>query len=296
LWPARYSHSVRIRVGLVGLLACATLAGCARWAPEPRPGRTLEPSITESSPMPTANPDNPACELLSKKDRFDLVGYSMDAEVPVRPAKGTAECIWVHSLNESARSAIRVVALSGEVWALSIRPQLRWAMLRPTTGKALTRKLEKVWRDLGESGGRLPADEVCPTYLLLAEASGAVRNGDTVFYSTLGSMTAAYGLSCEDGNMILAGYGEHGVGPSIALQNGVLRLLEVAKERSAGIFDEVEAAAESDGSGETDAASPGAQADDQDATDETTSPDEDESPSPEPSPTETDEAEDEDES
>jgi hypothetical protein len=246
--------------------------------------------------MPTANPDNPACELLSKKDRFDLVGYSMDAEVPVRPAKGTAECIWVHSLNESARSAIRVVALSGEVWALSIRPQLRWAMLRPTTGKALTRKLEKVWRDLGESGGRLPADEVCPTYLLLAEASGAVRNGDTVFYSTLGSMTAAYGLSCEDGNMILAGYGEHGVGPSIALQNGVLRLLEVAKERSAGIFDEVEAAAESDGSGETDAASPGAQADDQDSTDETTSPDEDESPSPEPSPTETDEAEDEDES
>ena len=49
-------------------------------------------------------------------------------------------------------------------------------------------------------------------------------------------------------------------------------LLEVAKERSAGIFEEV-------------AASPGAQADDQDATDETASPDEDESPSPEPSPT-----------
>ncbi len=232
--------------------------------------------------MPTANPDNPACELLSKKDRFDLVGYSMDAEVPVRPAKGTAECIWVHSLNESARSAIRVIALSGEVWALTIRPQLRWAMLRPTTGKALTRKLENVWRELGESGGRLPPDEVCPTYLLLAEATGAVRNGDTVFYSTLGSMTAAYALSCEDGNMLLAGYGEHGVGPSIALQNGVLRLLEVVKERSAGIFEEV-------------AASPGAQADDQDATDETASPDEDESPSPEPSPTETGEAEDEDE-
>lgn len=238
--------------------------------------------------MPTAKAGNPACRLLTRKDRSDLVGYSMDVEVPVLPARGTAECMWVHSLQQSARAAIRVVALSGEVWARSLRPQLRYAMLRPDTGKALHKKLAKVWKELGETG-RLPADEVCPTYLMLAESRGAVRNGDTLYYSTIGSMTAAYAMSCEDGNMIVAAYGEYGIGPSIALQHGVLRLLDAAKERSGGIFEEVEAE-DSDDSDANGPASPSPEPTGEDA-----ATDEDTSPSPEPTPTETDEADSEDE-
>jgi hypothetical protein len=248
-------------------------------APEPHPDRTLEPSITESSPMPTVSPDNPACTLLTKKDRSDLVGFSMNAEVPVLPARGTVECMWVHSLRESARAAIRVGALSGDLWAQSLRPQLRSAMVRPTTGKKLYKKLETTWKELGKNGGRLAPDEVCPTYLMLAEARGAARNGETLFYSTIGSMTAAYAISCEDGNMIFAAYGEYGIGPSIALQNGVLRLLDAARERSGDIFEEVESEAEASDS--TGSASP---------TPESSADDEDASPSPEPSPSETGEA------
>jgi hypothetical protein len=238
--------------------------------------------------MPTAIPDNPACTLLTKKDRSDLVGYSMNAEVPVRPAKGSVECMWVHSLHESARSAIRVGALRGELWAQSLRPQLRFAMFRPSTGKALRKKLETVWKDLGKNGGQLPADEVCPTYLMLAESRGAVPNGDTVYYSTIGSMTAAYAISCEDGDMIFAAYGEYGIGPSIALQNGVLRLLDAAKERSAGIFGEVEAQADAADDSKTSESPRPEQPTDSDAANEGSAGDEDASPSPEPSPTETD--------
>lgn len=227
--------------------------------------------------MPTARAGNPACRLLTKKDRSDLVGYSMDDEVPVLPAKGTTECMWVHSLQESARAAIRVIALSGDVWSRSLRPQIRYAMLRPNTGKSLHKKLDKVWKELGETG-HLQPDEVCPTYLMLAESRGAVRNGNTLYYSTIGSMTAAYAMSCEDGNMIAAAYGEYGIGPSIALQHGVLRLLDAAKERSSGIFKEVEDEA-SDGSDANGSASPSP---------EPSTDDESASPSPEPSPTQTD--------
>jgi len=272
-----------MRVGFAVFLVCATLASCTRAAPEPHPDGTLEPSITESSPMPTANPDNPACTLLTKKDRAELVGYSMDAEVPVRPAAGSAECIWVHSLHESSRAAIHVVALSGDVWSKSLRPQVRVAMLQPNNGKALSKRLKKTWKELGEAG-RLPADQICPTYLMLAESRGAVKNGDSLFYTYIGSMPAAFAISCEDGNLLAAGYGEYGVGPSIALQNGVLRLLDAARDRSADVFKAVEAeAGTSDESDEAGSASPTP------GSDEDTTTDEDTSPSPEPSPSETDE-------
>lgn len=270
------------------MLLCAALASCTRSAPEPHPDQTLEPSITESSPMPTARPGNPACRLLTKKERSDLVGYSMDAEVPVRPELGSEECVWVHSLQESNSAAIRVVALSGDVWSRTLRPQLSYHLHRPTTSKALAKKLEKAWTDLGKTGGRLADDQVCPTYLMLIEARGGIKSDETVFYSSIGSRTAAYAMSCKDGNMIVAGYGEHGIGPSIALQNGVRRLLAAAEERSDDVFAAIAAETGKSGSGD----------DDTNGTGEPTpgDTDEDASPSPEPSPSETDESEDEDES
>jgi hypothetical protein len=218
----------------------------------------------------------------------------MNAEIPVPPARdGTLECVWVHSKTKPARAAIRVLALRGDVWARSLRPQVRGAMVARTTSRANFKKLDILWKKLGRSGGRLAPDEVCPSFLMLAEARGAVPDGDTAFYSFIGGMPAAYGLSCEDGNMILAGYGEYGAGPSLALRRSVIRLVAAAKQRSEGIFDEIDD--DTTNSGE-DRANGSAEppADDEAAGEPGT--DDDASPSPEPSPSEPDESEDEDES
>jgi hypothetical protein len=254
-------------MGFAAILACATLTSCARGAPQPNPERTLEPSITESSPMPTVNPDNPACTLLTKKDRFDLVGYSMNAELPVPAAPGTEQCTWVHSLREPARSAVRVTTLSTLVWAGQAVPAIKAAIVQPTTGKALRAKLEDALVKVVAGVDDLPTEEVCEVYLLVAQANGLVRSDQQVYYGAIGAMPAAFGTACDEGIMTIAGYGEYGLGPSLALNRGVARLAGRASER----------AAESQADGDhNESRSPEEIASDEDA-----------SPSPEPSPTET---------
>jgi hypothetical protein len=270
LGAARYSQSVRMRVGLAGFLVCATLASCTRAAPEPHPDHTLEPSITESSPMPTANPDNPACTLLTSEERTDMVGYSLNAEVPVRPDPGTEECMWIHSLREPAWAAVRVTTLSTRRWARLAAPQLRAAIVKPETGKDLRAKLEAALVDVVARGDKLPAKKVCETYVLLAESYGAVRSEQQVFYATIGAMRAAFGMACEGGILTIAGYGEYGLGPSLALSRGVTKLAEAASKRA------TKALGEADVTENTKSPSPSASGSDEDA-----------SPSPQPSPTET---------
>lgn len=270
LGSAGYSHSVRMRVGLAGFLVCATLASCTRWAPEPRPTGTLEPTITQSSVVPTADKNNVACTLLTKKDRFDLVGYSMDAEVPVRPDPGTEECVWVRSLNRSARAAIRVVAFSTPVWSRQIVPQVQAAIVKPSSGKALRRKLQKALAELIADRGELSGDRACEIYVLLAKSRGADLGVDQVGYSQIGALPAAFAITCEGGIMTMAGYGEYGIRPSLALNHGVTKLAEAASARAADAL----------GSGDgKDVAS-----------DEDSASDEDASPSPAPSPRETGES------
>jgi len=230
--------------------------------------------------MPTADKNNVACTLLTRKERADLAGYSLNAEVPVRPDPGTEECIWVHSLREPVRSAVRVTALSTLVWARQVAPQIRAAIVKPTTGKALKAKLEAALVDLIAGGDKVPTEKACEAYLLLAESHGAVRSDQRVFYATIGAMPAAFGIACEDGILTIAGYGEFGLGPSLALHRGVTKLADAASERAA------EALAKADGDADdTESASP-----------EDSATDEDASPSPEPSPSETDDTDSEDES
>jgi len=221
--------------------------------------------------MPTANPDNPACRLLSKKDRFDLVGYSMDAEVPVRPEPGTVECVWVRSLRQPARAAIRVVAFSTPVWSRQVVPQLREAIRSPTTDKALAAKLEDALQELLANPDGLSSERACETYVLLAKSHGSSLDVGDVGFGTIGAMPAAFGLTCRDGILTRAGYGEYGIRPSVALFRGVTRLVEAASERAA------------DALGTTEGSVP-------DTTDDDAAETEDASPSPEPSPSETDEA------
>ena len=274
LWLARYSHPVRIRVGLVGLLACATLVGCTRSDPDPRPNRTIEPSITESSPMPTANPDNVACDLLTADERSTVAGYSMNAEMPVKPQPGTDQCIWVQSVRQPARAAIRVVVFSTQVWLRQLVPQLQAVIASPDTNKKLVAKLEDAMEDVLADPDGLSDDQVCATYVLLVESRGSMMGFERVYYANIGAMPAAFSVMCSEGVIVEAGYGEYGVQPSFALSRAVVRLTEAAAERAA----ELPELADADGAGDTP----------EDATDGT----------PEPSPTETEEADaqDEDES
>lgn len=260
---------MRIRAGLIGVLVCVALTSCNRGSTEPHPTRTLEPSITESSPIPTANADNPACDLLTAKERSDLAGYALDAEVPVRPDPGTEECVWVRSLQQSSRAAIRVVALRTPIWSRQIAPQIRDAIVKPTTGRSLRVELEKALAELVADPDGLSSERTCETYVLLAKSRGADLGIDQVGYGQIGALPAAYAVTCEGGIMTLAGYGEYGLGQSLALNRGVIKLAEAASAR----------AAEELGTGDGGDTATG----------------EDASPSPEPAPGEADEAEPEDE-
>ncbi|HJR89084.1 MAG TPA: hypothetical protein VJ782_02885, partial [Aeromicrobium sp.] len=179
---------MRIRVGLVGLLACATLAGCVRTASEPRPDRTLEPSITESSPTPTANADNVACDLLTADERSAVAGYSINAELPVKPPSWTDECIWVPSLGEPARAAIRVVVHNTLVWLRQLVPQLQAAIASPATVKKLVPKLKDALAEVLADPSGLSDEQICATYVLLVESRGAQMGFERVYYSNIGAL------------------------------------------------------------------------------------------------------------
>lgn len=224
---------VRIQAGLVAVAMCAAMGSCARTPAEPGTRRSLEPSITQSSPMPTADTNNVACNLLTADERSAVAGYSLNAEMPVRPAPGTDECIWVQSLRRPARAAIRVVANSTPVWLRQLAPQLRAAIASPHTDKKLAAKLEDALTDVLADPQGLSDDEACATYVLLAESRGALLGVDQVFYSTIGALPAAFAVTCADGIMVVAGYGEYGVRPSLALNRAVTRLAGAASERAA---------------------------------------------------------------
>ncbi|MFL6088872.1 MAG: hypothetical protein ACJ71Z_01895 [Aeromicrobium sp.] len=214
---------------------CVALAGCTRTPPEPHPTGTLEPSITESSPIQASGKPDEACTLLKADERAALPGMSMNAVVPVQPAAGTQECVWVHAPNRPARAAIRIVALSASVWAKQAAPQIDKAIHNPSTRKSVAQDLGKAFAELSRDPSRVPPERICEIFLLLVKAHG-MRESDMIGYGTIGAMPAAYANTCSDGVMILAGYGEYGLRPSLALNHGVFRLAEAAHGRAVGLF------------------------------------------------------------
>lgn len=183
--------------------------------------------------MPTADKNNVACTLLTARERQDLSGYPMNAELPVRPEAGTQECVWVRSLREPARAAIRVVAFSTPTWSRQVVPQIRAAIGNPKTSRPLAAKLEGALADLLANPDGLPTEQVCETYILLAESRGAKLGVDQVAYLRIGAMPAAFSVTCADDTMTIAGYGEYGIRPSLGLNRAVTRLVEAASERAA---------------------------------------------------------------
>ena len=286
LAPARYSRSVRLRVGCAVVLACA-LAACSAPAKNPRPSGTLEPSITASSAEPKQFKPSDACKLLTSEEREEVGRMSMDAEIAVRPIEGTEECVWTHSASQPASSAIRIIASNGQTWIKAARPQIVRALAHPATSKSLGRKLKAALVELA-STDELTDKRICEIYLLFAESRGMHRSEDMLFAGAIGSMPAVYAASCDQGTVIMAGYGEYGLRGSIALSHAVFRLVEDANERAPEVL----------GYGKTDGSEPDDGTTNEDGTaDEGDTPDgEDASPSPEPSPSETDDSDSEDES
>lgn len=282
LGTARYSRSVRMRVGWAAAMVCAVMTSCTQTAQQPRPSGTLEPSITESSPEPTRRPPSDACKLLTSEEREEVGRMSMDAEIPANPIAGTEECIWTHSANQPARSAIRVIASNGQSWIKAARPQIARAIAHPATSKSLDRKLQKALVELAAADANDLTDErICEIYLLFAESRGMHRSEDMLFAGSIGAMPAVYAASCDRGVVIMAGFGEYGLRGSIAVNHAVFRLVEAANDRAAEVLGDGAAGPEEPANGTAD--EEGAEAD------------EDASPSPEPSPSETDEADPEDE-
>lgn len=222
------------------------MAACVRGGDEPRPTKTLEPSIVESSALPTNAPDNKACKLLSADERAALPGFSMDERVPVQPQEGTEECLWVHSRRSMARAVIRLVAFNARAWAPIAAGEVNRAMRDPSVSPDLAKQLDKALRDLATKGRGLSPERICQIYLLSQEARGIKRASDLVSFAQIGSMPAAYAVSCENGVLVLAGYGEYGMGPSIALQHGVVRLVEAAAERAPEYFGDKATAGDED--------------------------------------------------
>jgi hypothetical protein len=257
-----------MRVGWA-VVACV-LAACSAPADNPRPSRTLEPSVTESSAKPEPFVPSEACKLLTSEEREEVGRISMDAEVPVRAIEGTQECVWTHSRTQPARSAIRVIASNGQTWIKAARPQLIRAIAHPATSKSLGRKLKAALDEIA-SGKELTDERICEMYLLFAESRGMHRSEDMLFAGAIGSMPAVYAASCDQGTVIMAGFGEYGLRGSIALSHAVFRLVEAANARAPEVLG-------------------GTTTDDQDGTaTEDDAGDEDASPGPEPSATEPDE-------
>ena len=270
---------VRVRAGLTAVATCVAMASCAQAGDQPRSSGTIEPRITESSPMPSARPGNIACTLLSADERAALPGFAMNDVLPVRHASDTEECIWVRSVREPASAAIRVVVYSTRTWLRDAVPTLRSAIVSPDTVKSSVPKLKKALAEILSDPKAVSPGRACETYVLLATSRGTSIASGSVYYSALGAMPATYAVTCAEGIMTTAGYAELGIRPSLALNHGVLRLAEAAGERA------VDALAEREGD-----ADEGTAGDDP----EEGLADEDESPSPEPSPTETDEGDPED--
>lgn len=264
-----------MRVAWAVLVACV-LAACSAPADNPRPNGTLEPSVIESSAKPEKFVPSEACKLLTSEEREEVGRISMDAEVPVRAIEGTQECVWTHSRTQPARSAIRVIASNGQVWIKAARPQLIRAIAHPSTSKSLGRKLKAALDEIA-SGDELTDERICEIYLLFTESRGMTRSEDMLFAGAIGSMPAVYAASCDQGTIIMAGFGEYGLRGSIALSHAVFRLVEAANERAPEVL--------------------GATAtDDQDGTATEDDADEDASPSPEPTEPDDEDADTEDES
>jgi hypothetical protein len=251
------------------LVVCALLTACAGPGGNPQPIGTLEPSITQSSPEPSKPEPNSACKMLTSEEREDLGHLSMDAEVPVKPAIGTEECVWTHSLTEPARAAIRVIALEGSTWAGVARPQIGRA-LGQSTNRTLIRKLEQALVDLSNAT-ELTDERICEIYFTYTEAYGMARAEELLFYGSIGALPAVFAASCEDGRVVMAGFGEYGLRGSIAANHAATRLLEAAKDRADEVLRDAEA--DDEGTTEDDAGADG-----------------EESPDPEPSPNEADES------
>jgi hypothetical protein len=214
-------RQLRLRLALIALSG-VVLTGCGRWTDEPPTGGATASSVLTNSSDGAAKVDRWACKLLTAEDRQALAGKSMNIVVPVAASAGTKECQWVHALNESSNSTIRLVAFSTQEWAKTAPGQLRSAMRNPRLTAYRVKRLQAATKLLARGPSKLSTRQVCDIYWELARANGFKRGSQVVFSSMIGRMRAAYAAGCGKGVLTLLGYGEYGLVTSIPLYEAVI--------------------------------------------------------------------------
>jgi hypothetical protein len=99
----------------------------------------------------------------------------------------------------------------------------------------LERQLKKAFTELVVAQ-RMPPERICEIYTLAIQAGGVQKVSEVAYDARIGSMPAGFAVSCERGVLVMVGYGEYGMGLSIALQRGVIRLLDAANDRAPEVF------------------------------------------------------------
>jgi hypothetical protein len=237
---------VNVRRLLIAAMVCAlSLTACGRTHDDP-PAHSREPALTSSS-TGTPKVKRIVCSLLTAEERQALAGKSMNIVVPVTASAGTQECQWVHSLNESSNSTIRLVAFSTQDWAKVADRQLRQAMTNNRLSARKLMRLQAGLRKLARGPSKLSDNEICDLYWLLAQASGFHKGSEVVFSSTIGRMRAGYSTGCGDGVLTLLGYGEYGLKTSIPLYQALIDERQKVHERAAKELAEPDKKADDDG-------------------------------------------------
>lgn len=223
-----------MRRRLISLCVLAlVLGGCAREAEPNGPRRTIEPSLTASSPSASASAkESVACKLLTSDERKSIAGERIDIVAPVlRNAEDTDQCRWVKDLRSSAPPTVQVVTSSAKTWAKQVPRQVNQVMAGGRLSTKMVKKLLDAKKTIAE--GHYDNAEACRLFTLLAEANGDRKGAHTrLSYPPYGRQGSANARTCTHGVFTQVSYAEVGLKPYGFVGYAVLRLLKLAHKRA----------------------------------------------------------------
>ena len=225
----------RVVVGALALLLGVGLAGCAD-DPPAEPARTLEPSLTASSPSPAVSePDSEICALLTSKERASIAGGKLDLVVPV--AQKAKQCRWVKA-GSGPLPAIEVTSAPAREWVSQL-PSLVDRMVKAgRVEEKFSDRLQAAKKKVLRGEDKIGEREVCDMFSLIVEANGGKKDSKTLVYflpTATGEFTASV-QTCSKGVNTVVTYSERGLRPSEPLGRAMLRLAALAHQRAINRF------------------------------------------------------------
>ena len=223
-----------MRRSLISLCVLAlVLGGCGREPEQTGPRRTIEPSLTASSPSASATAkESFACKLLTSDERRSIAGERLDIVSPApRQPEGIDQCRWVKSLRVSAPPTVQVITSSAKTWAKQVPRQVNQVMAGGRLDAKMVKKLLEAKKTIAE--GHYDNAEACRLFTLLAEANGDKKGANTrLSYPPYGRQGSANARTCSHGVFTQVSYAEVGLKPSGFAGYAVLRLLKLAHKRA----------------------------------------------------------------